>query len=174
MRKSALISAALALLLSGCDGGRESSDQPGAGEAAVTLATPQPGARIGARLRVAGEAPGYWFFEAVLPVELLAEDGRKLIDSYVEAQGEWMTSGPVRFDKTFAVPSVPQPTAATLLLRRNNASGLPEHDAEHRVAIRLVPSDAAGGAGDDASETRARSRFATMRRLRKSTDPFGS
>lgn len=160
---SILASCVAALVLSACAAERRADEPPAqASPPLLQIASPVPGARVASTLTIEGRAPGYWFFEAVMPVEL-STDGRKIIDSYVEAHGDWMTADLVPFRKTFALPPIDRPTPATLVFRRNNASGLPEHDAEHRVAITLVPrdSDSSGGRpGDGKGKPERRSRLA--------------
>lgn len=89
-------------------------------------------------LVVTGEARGTWFFEGSFPVALLDAHGNTLLQTYAQAQGEWMTEDfvPFRSELTFAAP----PTATgTLLLEKDNPSGLPEHDDEFRIPVRFSP-----------------------------------
>jgi hypothetical protein len=94
------------------------------------------GASVRSPLQIAGEARGPWFFEASFPVTLLDASGGVLAQSPAQASGDWMTEGFVPFaaQLTFAPPTTP---TGTLVLTRNNPSGLPEHDAELRLPVRF-------------------------------------
>lgn len=107
----------------------------------VQLAHPLPGASVVPPVVVAGEAPGGWYFEATFSLRLLGPDGRALADSFATAEGEWMTERQVPFTGVL-LPGDTAGSAATLVLGRANASGLPEHDAEVRVPLRLAGPDA--------------------------------
>jgi hypothetical protein len=94
----------------------------------ITVETPFPGAVTGKEFSVIGEARGTWFFEASFPVELIDKDGKTLAIAVAQAQGEWMTEEFVPFKATIKAPdSYIGP--ATLVLHKDNPSGLPEHDA---------------------------------------------
>jgi len=94
----------------------------------IEVELPHPGAVTGKEFSVIGRARGGWYFEASAPIELLDKDGKLIANSYVQAQGEWMTSEFVPFKGEIKAPeSYIGP--ATLVLRKDNASGLPEHDA---------------------------------------------
>jgi hypothetical protein len=69
-----------------------------------------------------------WFFEASFPMRVLDKDGKVLANGFSQAEGEWMTEDFVPFKGNMKVPeSYIGP--ATLILMKDNASGLPEHDA---------------------------------------------
>jgi len=102
----------------------------------IRVELPFPGAVTGKEFSVIGEARGGWFFEASFPIEVLDEDGNTLATGHAEAQGEWMTADFVPFRGEIAVPeSYMGP--ATLILRKDNASGLPEHDASVSFPITI-------------------------------------
>lgn len=90
-------------------------------------------------LRLTGQARGGWFFEAQFPVELRDANGTILVAAPAKAQGDWMTDGFVAFsvDLVFS-----QPTTATgnLIIKKDNPSGLPEHDATFRLPVRFAAS----------------------------------
>ena len=94
----------------------------------LVVELPFPGAVTGKEFSVIGKARGMWFFEASFPIDVLDKDGKILVQTYATAQGEWMTEEFVPFKGDVKVPeSYIGP--ATLVLKRDNASGLPEHDA---------------------------------------------
>lgn len=84
-----------------------------------------------------GEVSGVWFFEATFPVFIVLADGTVVGEGYAQAQGDWMTTDVVPFyavvEKRANAPEyVGQ---AALVLRRNNASGLPENDAQFTTPV---------------------------------------
>lgn len=94
----------------------------------IVVELPYPGAVTGKDFSVIGRARGVWFFEASFPLELLDKDGKLLATGFAQADGEWMTENFVPFKGEIQAPkSYIGP--ATLVLKKDNASGLPEHDA---------------------------------------------
>lgn len=95
----------------------------------IRVELPFPGVVTGKTFTVIGEARGMWYFEGSFPVTVLDKNGNPLVTTYATAQDEWMVEGFVPFKSEIKAPeSYIGP--ATLILMRNNASGLPEHDAE--------------------------------------------
>lgn len=107
-------------------------------EAFVRLDAPAAGEEVTSPLDLEGEAVGPWFFEGSFPVALVTPTGESLAASFVTAEGEWMTPGFVPFTGELGF-EVKEPTEALLLLRRDNPSGLPEHDAAARIPLLLLP-----------------------------------
>lgn len=87
-------------------------------------------------LALRGEARGTWFFEGSFPVSLVDANGIPIANGSVTATGEWMTEDFVPFEGTLQF-EVAEPTPATLVLERDNPSGLPEHDAAVRLEVEL-------------------------------------
>ncbi|MFA6039322.1 MAG: Gmad2 immunoglobulin-like domain-containing protein [Candidatus Peribacteraceae bacterium] len=102
----------------------------------VTLTQPQPGDTVSSPLTVSGEARGRWFFEASFPVKLLDGDGAIIAQGIAEAQGDWMTADFVPFMATLTFDP-PATSAGTLVLERDNPSGLPENDASVQVPVQF-------------------------------------
>lgn len=101
----------------------------------IVIDAPAPGAVADSTVVVRGKARGTWYFEASFPVEIQGKDGKVLVQAPAQAQGEWMTEEFVPFEVTLSVPQG-YSGPATLVLRKDNPSGLPEHDAS--VSIPLV------------------------------------
>jgi hypothetical protein len=105
----------------------------------VVLDAPLPGQVIASPLTVRGMARGFWFFEASFPVFLTDWDGRIIATGIATAQNEWMTEEFVPFEATleFTVPSGPGEARnrGTLILQKDNPSGLPEHDDAREITI---------------------------------------
>lgn len=102
----------------------------------IRVEAPKLGASIESPLTVRGEARGMWYFEASFPVRLLDGNGRMLAEAPASARGEWMTEEFVPFEANLSFAK-PHTTSGTLVLRRANASGLPEHDLELRMPVRF-------------------------------------
>lgn len=94
----------------------------------IVVNTPTPGAVTGKSFSVVGKARGTWYFEASFPVEIRDKDGNMLVQTPAQAQGDWMTTEFVPFKVDVEVPDS-YIGLATLVLKKDNPSGLPEHDA---------------------------------------------
>lgn len=107
----------------------------------IRVITPAAGQLTTSPLTVTGEARGNWYFEASFPVKLLDANGNVIVSHYATAQGEWMTAEFVPFMSTltFATPAT---ATGTLVLEKDNPSGLPEHDASVRIPVRFRADDA--------------------------------
>ncbi|MDZ4691575.1 Gmad2 immunoglobulin-like domain-containing protein [Terricaulis sp.] len=104
----------------------------------IVVETPSVGARVTSPLRVAGVAPGDWFFEAVFPAQLRTADGEVIAEAPAEAQRNWMTEAPVPYVAELEF-EVEQETPATLILTEDMPSGLPGQ-REISVPVVLVPA----------------------------------
>ncbi|MBP9105993.1 MAG: Gmad2 immunoglobulin-like domain-containing protein [Gemmatimonadaceae bacterium] len=118
----------------GCN--REAAREPAAIPDLIELRTPLPNAIVQTPLTLEGRARGPWFFEASFPVHLLDADGDTLAVMPAHADGEWMTEAFVPFKVTLTF-TPPASQTGTLILAKDNPSGLPEHAAELRVPIRF-------------------------------------
>jgi hypothetical protein len=102
----------------------------------IVVELPFPGAVTGKEFSITGQARGNWFFEASFPIKVLDKDGKILVSTFATAQGEWMTTNFVPFKTTVKVPET-YIGPATLVLEKDNASGLPEHDASISFPITI-------------------------------------
>lgn len=117
----------------------EGTDQPNTDPGLpdlIRVTTPRSGETVTSPLTITGEARGTWYFEASFPVELLDANGNRIAIAPAQAQGEWMTEEFVPFKLALEFPKPSTPTG-TLVLHRDNPSGLPEHDKEIRVPVRF-------------------------------------
>jgi len=92
----------------------------------VKVTSPLPKATVARTFTVTGEAPGPWYFEASFPVQVRNPDGELLASTPAQAQGDWMTEAQVLFKATLTVYDYSGP--ATLILLKDNPSGMPEND----------------------------------------------
>lgn len=100
----------------------------------VTVNAPLPNATVGKTFSVSGNAPGPWYFEATFPIQVRDKDGNLLAATHADAQTDWMTTGLVPFQATVNITdSYKGP--ATLILLKDNPSGLPENEDALEVSI---------------------------------------
>lgn len=100
------------------------------------------GQEIGSSFEVKGEARGNWFFEASFPIEVTDGKGNKVGGGIAETQGEWMTENFVPFKAEVTIHSEPETKNGFLILKKDNPSGLAEHDDSL-----IIPITFASGAG---------------------------
>lgn len=100
----------------------------------IIVDAPTPGASVGKTFAVSGRARGNWYFEATFSVDVVSSTGTRLVRSPVQAQGAWMTTEFVPFSTTIAIPGAYE-GPATVVLRNDNASGLPENDKSVSIPI---------------------------------------
>lgn len=106
----------------------------------IQLSSPKPGEAVKSPINITGEARGNWYFEANFPIYLTDWDGKIIAEGYATAQGDWMTSEFVPFT---AVLSYNADVAGgysnkgTLVLKKANASGLPENDDALEIPVIL-------------------------------------
>lgn len=111
----------------------------------ITLMSPLSDAIITSPLTITGQARGGWFFEATFPILLTNWNGLIIAEGFATATGEWMTNEFVPFTASLNFISPYKPTDAdfmkrgTLILKNNNASGLPEHDRAIEIPVRFAP-----------------------------------
>lgn len=110
----------------------------------IQLNRPLPKEIVESPLLVSGEARGYWFFEASFPVILTDWDGRIIAETFAVAEDDWMTedfvlfSIIVEFQSPYKAGDPDFMKRGFLILRKNNPSGLPEHDDALEVPIRFA------------------------------------
>jgi hypothetical protein len=93
-------------------------------------------------LTINGKARGFWFFEASFPVKLYDENGELLataiaqakIDQNDQESAGWMTEDFVEFsaELNFELSKI---TKGTLVLEKDNPSGLPQNADELRIPV---------------------------------------
>lgn len=108
----------------------------------VVLYEPLPGQTgVTSPLTVRGKARGTWYFEASFPVTLKDYQGNILAQAPAQAKGDWMTTEFVEFEVTlvFQGPTATETSEAakvgTLILQKDNPSGLPQYDDSREITI---------------------------------------
>ena len=102
----------------------------------VRVAAPLANSLVKSPLTVTGEARGTWYFEAGFPVRLLDANGKELGVVSAQAKSNWMTTEFVPFEAVLSFV-MPTPATGTLVLEKDNPSGLPENAAEARIPVRF-------------------------------------
>ncbi len=107
----------------------------------IKVSSPAGMSLVTSPLKLAGEARGGWFFEAVAPVAVVNWDGLIIAEGYVTATGEWMTPEFVPFigELTFVSPYKDGDPdfmkRGTIIFQKDNPSGLPENDDAVEIPI---------------------------------------
>jgi len=100
----------------------------------VRIATPRPNDTIQSPVKITGEARGFWFNEASFPIRVYDAAGKELGTAIAEAKSDWMTEEFVPFEATLNFEA-PTTAKGTLVLQKDNPSGLPENDDELIVPV---------------------------------------
>ena len=103
----------------------------------IRLYTPLPNQIIKSPLTVTGTARGSWYFEGSFPVVLTDWDGLIVGKGIAKAKGEWTTTELVPFEATitFTVDKKAYSNKGSLILRKDNPSGLSKNDAALEIPI---------------------------------------
>lgn len=105
----------------------------------IRVDVPEPYATVTSPLTVTGVARGNWYFEATFPIDVVDWNGLIIGQGFAEATDDWMTTEFVPFEGTvtFEIPEDTPFHRGTLIIRKSNASGLPEHDDALEIPIRF-------------------------------------
>jgi hypothetical protein len=104
---------------------------------AIRVTSPLPDETVTVPITVKGEARGTWFFEGSFPVSFMLSDGRVIAGATAEAKGEWMTEDFVPFEAVLVFPVPAGMTSGSLILSKDNPSGLPENDAKVVIPVKF-------------------------------------
>jgi len=103
----------------------------------IQIETPKANETISSPLIVKGTARGFWFFEASFPIRLFDENGKLLTTAIAQAQSDWMTEDFVPFSAELKFESS-KTEKGTLVLEKDNPSGLPENADELRIPVMFI------------------------------------
>ncbi len=106
-------------------------------DAMIVIDTPKPQETVSSPITISGKARGNWFFEASFPITVVNWDGLIIGQGIATAQGEWMTSEFVPFTAriSYTLPPETPYNRGALILKKDNPSGLPEHDDSREIPI---------------------------------------
>ncbi len=103
----------------------------------IILDSPRPNQIIASPLSIKGQARGYWFFEGTFPVILTDWDGLIIAEGFATAKGDWMTEGFVSFEATIEFKKPDYGENGSLILQKNNPSGLSENDNALEIPVKF-------------------------------------
>lgn len=110
----------------------------------IKVTSPLPGSTISSPLVISGEARGMWYFEGSFPIVVVNWDGLIIGEGFATAEGDWMTEAYVPFTATITFEAnAPVYPNGTLILQKNNASGLPELDDAFELPVVFADSNRA-------------------------------
>lgn len=103
----------------------------------IRIEYPRPNQVITSPLVIKGEARGSWFSEASFPIFLTRWDGKILAQGIATAKSDWMTTEFVPYEATltFVADVDIHNKRGSLILRKDNPSGLPEHDNALEIPV---------------------------------------
>ena len=110
----------------------------------IQLTTPLPGEVIATPLVITGQVRGTWYFEGSFPVTLTNWDGLIIAEGFATAEGEWMTeefvpfTATIEYESPFLADSPDFMERGSLILQKDNPSGLPEHDDALEIPVRFT------------------------------------
>lgn len=104
----------------------------------IMLQLPAAYATVTSPITLKGQARGSWYFEGSFPVILVDWDGKIIAEGHASATGDWMSQDLVPFTATltFLAPTSTQKNGS-IILRKDNPSGLPQNDDAIEVPIRF-------------------------------------
>ena len=101
----------------------------------IKIDNPRPNQIVSSPLEITGEARGTWFFEASFPIILTDWDGRIIAEGYATARGDWMTEDFVQFDAQLEFEKPELYNRGSLILQRDNPSGLAKNDDALEIPV---------------------------------------
>jgi hypothetical protein len=105
----------------------------------INVYAPKSNEVVTSPIVITGKARGTWFYEGSFLVYLLDPKGQIFAETTAIAQGDWMTEGFVPFTATISY--IPQPGSSydhgTIVVMRNNPSGLPENNDKREIPIQF-------------------------------------
>src|SRR3989344_9677039 len=101
----------------------------------IQVTAPSPNQQISSPLTITGQAVGGWYFEASFPVKLFDASNNLLAEGVAQAQSDWMTPSFVPFTVTLNFALQPPSSTGTLILYKDNPSGLPANDDPLTIPI---------------------------------------
>ncbi len=101
----------------------------------IRLDNPRPNQKITSPVTIQGEARGTWFFEGDFPVVLIDWDGLIIAEGYATAKSSWMTEDFVQFEVTLEFDKPELYDRGSLILKKDNPSGLPENEDALEVPV---------------------------------------
>ena len=103
----------------------------------LAVASLHDGDLVASPLTITGQVTGGgWFNEASFPVKIADGDGRIIGTGVAQAQSDWMSTSSVPFTAIINFKT-PRYATGTVLLSKDNPSGLPANDATLSIPVRF-------------------------------------
>jgi hypothetical protein len=115
--------------------GTSSGTTSGALHDRVVVDAPKSGQTVFQSFTITGKAPGNWYFEATFPIKVVDPQGNTVASGIGNALSDWMTTEDVAFTADIKVANYAGP--ATLVLMKDNPSGLPENEDSVSIPITI-------------------------------------
>lgn len=116
----------------------------------IIIFSPKPNEEVSSPIEVGGRARGIWFFEGSFPAQVYDSNNKLLGSAPVQfistkENDTWMTTEFVNFQGKVEFS---QPTTETgyILFKKDNPSGLPEHDESFEMPVKFKKSGTASTA----------------------------
>ena len=103
----------------------------------IHVSSPIANTVITSPLVIKGEARGGWFFEGSFPVFLTDWDGLIIAQGIATAEGDWMTTDFMPFTAILNYTKPSYGTTGSLILKKDNPSGLPQYDDALEITVRF-------------------------------------
>ncbi len=91
---------------------------------------------VASPLKLTGELPGTWYFEAVIGVAVTDAQGKVLVEQAGNATREWMTTEYVPFEATLKFVK-PKTATGFVVIKNDNPSGLPQYDKMIKIPVKF-------------------------------------
>lgn len=101
----------------------------------IEIYSPKPKESIHSPVQISGRARGTWFFEGSFPVVLVDWDGLIIAEGYATALDDWMTEEFVPFSSQLEFQSPTYRNNGTLILHKDNPSGLVKYDDALEIPV---------------------------------------
>ena len=107
----------------------------------IKVTSPTKNQTISSPVTITGQAKGQWYFEATFPISIVDSAGVVIGQGPAQAQSDWMTNNfvpfkaVITFDKT-KISNIASKNG-TIILKKDNPSGLPEHDDSIEIPIQF-------------------------------------
>ncbi|MEK7194628.1 MAG: Gmad2 immunoglobulin-like domain-containing protein [Patescibacteria group bacterium] len=114
--------------------GKEKAVPSPSGSSDITVALPASGGLVSSPITLSGKALGSWYFEASAPVFVYDSNGKILGQSYITAQGDWMTTefvpftGTITFEKSDTKEGI-------VVFKNDNPSGDESRSKQYVVPV---------------------------------------
>ena len=103
----------------------------------IIIDAPRANEEVSSPITISGKARGNWFFEASFPITVVNWDGLIIGEGIATADGDWMTTEFVPFTAhvSYTLATGTPYNRGALILKKDNPSGLPEHDDSREIPI---------------------------------------